>query len=576
MLDFYFKSMHGFICIVSKEKPLDPISIKWKDDFSFQKEMVTRNIKNEFYHIEQHTQSKFLPEKLWINNDEMLCVTEGIVLNLDELIKEYNAKDKEELISLMIRNNPLFFENFEGDFIGFCYLKKENKWTFFNNRSGTKKLYYYKDESYLICSTDLFTLSRALKELNITFSLDIQAAYLMLSSGCIFEDLTPIKEVSKLRAGEYIQVTNHQLDCQFYFHLKNIKQTSDSKETIINKLDKKFKRAIEMEFKLNEKYNLQNVTTLSGGLDSRMVALIGHKLGYTDQQLLNFSEPGYADQVIAKQIADVYQMPISQHNLVPELLLDIDRVIAVNDGMGIYTGCSHVFSVVKDLNIPSVGYFHTGVIGDTIMGNLTDNHQAFQNKLFSSTLVFDVAKEYIEKLIVDYDNDIEMAVIYNSIFTNESNGFLYFDLIGATSSPFLNNEFLQYAFSIPRKYRLNTSIYIDWINKLHPDIGSFTWETIGGPPTNDKLKRFIYRLKRAIIKRLPIKNMWKNGMNPEQLWYDNNTEVKSQLDNYFFNNLDRINDVTLRNDAKKLYEIGDFDSKARCLTLVGTLKLFFS
>lgn len=568
--------MHGFICIVSNEKSFDPISIKWKADFSFQNETITRSIKKETYQIEQHTLTKFLPEKLWIDNDEMLFVTEGIVLNLDELIQKYRAKEKEELISLMVNKNPQFFEEFEGDFTGFYYLKKTNKWVVFNNRTGTKKLYYYKDQSYFIYATDLYTLSKALDELKIKFTQDIQAAYLMLNSGCIFEDLTPIKEVSKLRAGEYLEVNNQQLECQYYFHLKDIKPTSDSKETIINKLDEKFKHAIELEFKLNEKYNLQNLSTLSGGLDSRMTTLVGYELGYKEQQLLNFSEPGYADQVISKQIAEAYQMPIVQHSLQAELLLDIDRVIAVNDGMGIYTACSHVFSVVKDLDIPSSGCTHTGIIGDTVMGNLTDNPQDFQNKLYPSPIVFDMAKEYIEKMIVDYDNNIEMAVIYNSIFINESNGFLYFDLIGATSSPFLNNEFLQYAFSIPKEYRLNTSLYIDWINKLHPEIGGFTWETIGGKPTNDKIKRFNFRLQRAIIKRLPVKSMWKKGMNPEQLWYDDNEEIKSKLDGYFYDNLDRIDDVKLRNDTKMLYEKGDFDSKARSLTLVGATKLFFS
>lgn len=568
--------MHGFICIVSNEKSFDPISIKWKADFSFQNETITRSIKKETYQIEQHTLTKFLPEKLWIDNDEMLFVTEGIVLNLDELIQKYRAKDKEELISLMVNKNGRFFEEFVGDFTGFYYLKKTNKWVIFNNRTGTKKLYYYKDQSYFIYATDLYTLSKAMKELNIKFTQDIQAGYLMLNSGCIFEDLTPIKEVSKLRAGEYLEVNNHHLECQSYFHLKDIKPTSDSKETIINKLDEKFKHAIELEFKLNEKYNLQNLSTLSGGLDSRMTTLVGYELGYKEQQLLNFSEPGYADQVISKQIAEAYQMPIVQHSLQAELLLDIDRVIAVNDGMGIYTACSHVFSVVKDLDIPSSGCTHTGIIGDTVMGNLTDNPQDFQNKLYPSPIVFDMAKEYIEKMIVDYDNNIEMAVIYNSIFINESNGFLYFDLMGATSSPFLNNEFLQYAFSIPKEYRLNTSLYIDWINKLHPEIGGFTWETIGGKPTNDKIKRFNFRLQRAIIKRLPVKSMWKKGMNPEQLWYDDNEEIKSKLDGYFYDNLDRIDDVKLRNDTKMLYEKGDFDSKARSLTLVGATKLFFS
>ena len=568
--------MHGFISIVSKNKPLVPVDIKWKNDFSFQSKTITRSKNNTHYQIEQHTLQKLLPEKLWLENDDFIFVNEGVIYNIEDLLISYQAKNKEELISLMVKKDTQFFNQFNGDFSGFIFLKKENKWLAFNNRSGSKKLYFFKNESYFLFSTDLFTLIQCLKSLDISFTLNRLSAYLMLNNGYLFEDLTLVDEVSKLCPGSFLSLVNHKLNTEFYFHLKDIEKTTDRKEKIIQKLDKKFKKAVEQGFNFNKKYNFQNISTLSGGLDSRMTALVAYSLGYVNQTFLNFSESGYADQVIAKEIADYYDLPILQYDFQASLLLDIDRVIAVNDGIANYINCSHIFSIIKELNLPSSGIFHGGIIGDTVMGSSTGNSRYYNQALYPSPIIFEPAKEYIEGLIKQYDGNTEMVVTYNAILTSESNGFLYFDLIGGAHSPFTDNAFFEYAFSIPEKYRFNRSIYIDWINQLQPDVSRFIWETIGGKPTNNKQKIFLYRLKRAIIKRLPIQNKWKKGMNPESVWFNNDPSIKQKLDAYFFENLNRIEDTQLKNDTKRLYEIGGFDSKARCLTLVGAIKLLFS
>ncbi len=570
--------MHGFICIVSKEPIGSSYKPEWKAQFDFETKKIKRKLIGEYFHLEQFTSTRFFDEKIWINTDELLCVSEGTILNLAQLKQKYKATNTSELIDKMQQSNKYFFEEFEGSFCGVYHNKRSGEWIAFNNQTGTRQLFYLQNKEYFIVSTDLFTLSRTLKSLNISFSLNELAASLMLSSGFVMEDLSWIKEVAKLRAGEYIYFDGENLKSNFYFHLRNIIQTTDNRQETIRKLDKKFTEAVKLGFELNEKYKLQNFTTLSGGLDSRMTALTAYENGFHNQTLINFSEKAYADEVIAKQIATHYQLPMYQLELKAELLTKIDEVIAVNDGMGNYTGFSHVFSVLNQFDSETSGCIHTGIMGDTVMGSACNVDKAkIKRRLYASQFVPELAKTYIEKLLEDnYSGNAELAVIYNNIFAYESLGFQYFDLIGATCSPFLNSNFLSTAYAMPESYKTDRNIYVDWITTLHPEIVNFTWETIACKPTNNKWKRGAARMRRAILKRLPIPSMWKSGMNPEQLWYEQNETVKQHINSYFYKNVELIEDEKLRKLATKIFSEGSFDDKARVLTLVGAIKLHFA
>jgi hypothetical protein len=111
---------------------------------------------------------------------------------------------------------------------------------------------------------------------------------------------------------------------------------------------------------------------------------------------------------------------------------------------------------------------------------------------------------------------------------------------------------------------------------MHPDIANYTWELIGGKPTNNEILRKLYRLKRAIIKRLPIKTMWKNTMSPEQVWYDKNEDTRKTLDTFYSNNIDLLSGYKeLKIDLKKLYSKGNITEKSQVLTLLSAYKLLF-
>jgi asparagine synthase (glutamine-hydrolysing) len=569
--------MHGFGIIISLKNEIHFPEFSWKKPFGFQSEFVKRKLEQKNFHAEQLTQNKFINEKLWIDSEKLFIVTEGIITNIAELCVKYSVKTKESLIELLADENE-FFNPFRGNFCGFIYNKQKNTYIAFNNHSGTKKLFCYRDTNIAIICTDLQALTLTLKNFKTSFSHDIESAYLLLSSGFMMGNKTLVKEIQQVSAGEYAEIQSDKIDFKKYFQLSDITETTDSKSEIIRKVDFLFKQAVKREFEIDKKYGTTSVSTISGGLDSRMTALIAHKLGY-NQILFNFSEKGYADQLIADEIAREHNLPLRFIPLNGDSMTNIDEVVAVNDGLTIYTGASHVFSAIKSFASENSGIIHTGILGDAIFGSYLKsikptapeiNDGSFSARLSHKTasLKNEIATKYAAE---------ELYKFNTRAFHGINNGFLFFELAGESLSPFLDADLMQYALSIPRKFRYKERIYIEWIQKYYPDIAKFIWENIGGKPTNNNILRFLYRIKRAIIKRLPIQSMWKNNMNPEQLWYDSNSEVKLKLDNYFADNLHFSEfDKELMEDLISMYKTGNINEKTQVLTLLAAYKLLFS
>lgn len=325
--------MHGFILSYSIQTPLPELNYRWKKPFAFQTPLTLRSIRSEHLQLEQYSSEKFLAEKLWIDNDDFLMVTDGVITNLSSLIKEYKTVDTTDLIRKMRKASPTFFDYFHGSFVGLLFDKKSRQLIAFNNHTGTKKLFYYWGNDVLICSTDLYTLSQAMASQGITRHWDEEASWLLLNSGFMHEDYTLLREVKQVTAGRYLQLDNATVTINDYFNLKNITPNQDSKEEILKQLDHLFDEALKVEYELDRRYGLEGVSTLSGGLDSRMVALRSLELGYDRQDWFNFSEPGYADEIIARDLASAYKKELKFIPLSARGLMNIDQVVAVNDGL---------------------------------------------------------------------------------------------------------------------------------------------------------------------------------------------------------------------------------------------------
>ncbi len=553
--------MTGFAIHISQNKFVD---FKWSTDPYF----IEKKVEERIYvfnniRIDYKYKTDFPEERLHFENEKYLVIGNGIVSNLSTLVPLKFEKTE-------------FFKEFKGHFAGVIIDKRSGKVQVFNNHTGTQKIFYFQHDHHILISSNFYTTTQAVRELGFNLELDKNAAYLLLSSGFMHENYTLFKDIKQIRAGEYLSIEDYKITPNYYFHLSQIQQIKIDYQDAINKLDEKFRNAVKIEFELDKKYGYLSYTTLSGGLDSRMVALSAFDLGYRNQVFINFSEPRYADELIARKIAKEYKQNFHHIKLYPKLLKLIDENVSINGGLTIYTGASHVYSAMMELKDKSIGILHTGNIGDAVLGSFISSIEVKRPKVLSglySTTNVDKLTNIIEPTLSNYQNE-EIYKFYNRAFLGANNGFLYYDLVGVSSSPFLDPEFLSFAYSLPREFKFNSRIYIDWIKQKHPEFANYIWEAIGGKPTNNKILRSIYRIQRAIVKRLPLHSMWKNNMNPEQLWYNSDSDTRNTLDSYFRDNISRINyDSEFKEELIAMYLNGDINLKSQVLTLLSAVKL---
>jgi len=266
------------------------------------------NNRNEYvqkpgYAIEYTTSTKFRNDKIDYQNDDYYILLEGIVLNKEQLINERTQLDwSETLIELYKETGSQFIARLKGSYYGFLLDKKESKWIVFSDHIGSKPIYYVKYKNHICFANNYTELVNYLRQNKEIVTFNEQAAYLLLSYGFVFEDITITNEIKRLMIGHSAIIHNGVLQFNKFYSLTN-NPVEISEEGAIEEVDKLFRQTVQRAFEKDREYGYEHVATLSGGLDSRMTVWVAHDLGYTDQLNITFSQSNYLDETIAKQIA---------------------------------------------------------------------------------------------------------------------------------------------------------------------------------------------------------------------------------------------------------------------------------
>lgn len=572
--------MHGFNIVIHKPDLETEVKFSWKDKLLFQEDLLHKNFSGKRFKAEILTKCKFGANKINFANNNLLVLSEGIILNLTELKIKYKAKDDESFFSTVLENNSIINE-FKGNYCGIILNKISGEYIAFNNHTATKKLFYYHSTDITVIATDLYSLNFTVTNLGIKTTPDIQGAYFLLTSGFMHDNYTLISEIKQVRAGEYLKCdeTGHW-QINTYFSLNTIQFNTLSKEDILHELDYLYNKAIGYEFEIDTENNFMPLVTLSGGLDSRLTSLQAYNLGFVEQQIINFSEKEYADHVIAAHIANEYKFPFKYISLSSDTLSLFKESVSINDGLTTFVSSSLLLDVIPVISsIENSGILHTGILGDAIFGSyikhIQNNKAAITEGNYSNFLTNKVATQ-IQTSIDKYEYE-EYYKFYNRGFNGINNGYIFYDLVTETCSPFMEPDFFRFVLSIPRELRFKERIYIEWLQKHHPAVCNYVWENSGGKPTNSEIKKQFYRYKRALLKRLPVKSMWKGNMSPEQTWYEKNKFVRDKLDDYFANTIEKVDfSKELQTDLIQLFNQKGIHEKSNAITYLAALELLFN
>ena len=575
--------MSGFTVCFSKNSLPETVHCREKKYFPGCQNSISKSIRSQHYFIDYYSNSKFQNDKTVTDTGKFIICNEGVILNLEELLKKYEQADIASLIQVMYLNNPAKFpDEFRGDFSGFIFEKESGRFYIYTNQIGSKRVFYFHQHDVFIFSSDLGEISHLLHEFKFPFKLNTASSLNLLTHGFMPDENTLIQGVNRLLPGCTLEFSfEKEIKISNYFHLKHIEKTTDSHEDIIEKMDNLFSQAVKREFEKDKSYGYKHVATLSGGLDSRMVVLMAHKLGYKEQLNFTFSQANYLDEQIAKKIAVDHRHDFLFQSLDGgNYLKNADNCAWLNDGLVLYSGSAHLLHALQNINFEDYGLIHTGLVGDAVIGSFLSAPEIvlpsptdgmYSKKLASKTT------ERMKEIVAGYDSE-EIYKFYTRGFLGAMNGNYTIDLYTQSVSPFLDVDFVSYCISIPEKFKYKQKIYLEWIAAKHPEFARYPWEKTGVSPL--KSNNFKKYFDLGYYKRMSLKffdklsGKMKSGMNPFDFWMQQNKSLELYINTYFNNHIALLSfNTELQNDCKKLYQEGNSGEKFQVLTLLAAVKL---
>ncbi|MFG6380227.1 MAG: asparagine synthase C-terminal domain-containing protein [Lachnospiraceae bacterium] len=531
---------------------------------------IKKEIETEKYIVKQYTSSKFLDDKVFLQNKEGdIYIIEGYILNKKDLIYRFKGETWINALENMKLQKKDYFMDFRGSFSGASYCLKDDEWIFYTNHLGDCQVFYWNQDDKFIVTSDMNWMVDALKSKGMVYTLNKKAAMSIMSYGWVEGDETIIAEVKKILPGHCIKIKNI-LSVYQYHRFVNTKFTSQSEDEIIEEIDKKFCHAVKLEYEKDREYGYKHIATLSGGLDSRMNVWVAKEMGYDPITAITFGQSRGEDISISNQIATKLRIPHFIKNLddadffnnIPNAVKDTFGLIAV-------AGTIHGDSMLQCLDLSKFGIIHTGQAGDAILGSRWKCH------IKPSSLV---------------GSDSNIALIpYNRNWENEELYFFYERVMHWTlgihckqyeqsmyASPFIQVDFMEYCLSIPLRYRYEHYIYKKWILKKHPKAADFNWENLGGKISDSKriikLKNFVKECKRKINKV----SKQNQGMNPFDYWYESIPERRRVLDDMFESLLKMpLLDTQFSEIIKRMYNIETCRGKIRLISALYSIKSYF-
>lgn len=585
--------MPGFILQVGPGKLTFPKEVRSK--------LVINRMEGETFQVERRVVNKFMNDRLFAETERYVVVVEGIVLNNHELVEHYQMESWLDCVVRMYeKEGEAFFNAFRGSFSGALYDKKEDKWIVYTCHTGEKQVFYRQIGDGFLLASEMRFMVETLKENGIRPEIDETGCYFSLTHGFCIEDRTLVKDVHKLIAGHYVRIQNGKLEVIQYHRFSN-KPVEMTQEEAVEGIDRLFRQAVKRAFEKDKEYGYRHLTCLSGGLDSRMTVWVAHQMGYTDQANIDYCQSYYLDFKISQQIAidlhhDYFFSPLDHGDFIPRYKF----LPQLTYGSGFMLG--HGYSLEQLINYEPFGIFHTGQIGDAVIGTFfKKNEYNKEYKLGQGAY----SQELLERLknyrfVEEYENE-EIFCLYTRAFTGANQGLLTFQENTEHYSPFTDVDFLEFCYSIPLDLRFGHKIYFDWILDKYPKAANYVWEK-----TRQNIHRFENRspktmkvfgnevphfsdpgfrayLKGFILRRLGLRKKEgnpktivqksPNSMNPVDYWYETNPAIKEFVVAFWEENHNLIPEKQLHDDMEHLYRDCVPYDKLQCLSVLSAIRL---
>lgn len=494
---------------------------------------------------------KFKDDNISFESDEYAIKTCGFFLNTSECLKEYSCKNIVELLCKIVEQGKQVPLVLHGCYLIVFFNKRSNQLYIFNDLLSKHSLYYFFDKhtKTLLFSDSFFSTIELVKENQFAYSIDSLGIKMMLWHRMFYDDLTYVREIKFLKPFEYIVVVNGELKVKAINRPDMLNVSMDEASEEINRL---FNKAVRLQYQKNEENGYPQITTLSGGMDSRSTFLFGLENGYTKQMCFCYGESTSADYQYACQLAfknkcNFYFHPIDggYH------LFEREGMCKANEGQMVYSGPSGTYDSLSVYNTGQWGIVHTGLGGGEIMGDMRVADNPTRSEQIIESLKYKLGKgkkdrswesfirslrctEEDRKRIEEFKrryNDFnefqslnDMRRCLNAQKMAQSFGIEYV-------SPFLYEEFFCYMLRIPYSLTKDRKLYLYWQSNYNPkQFDTPSTFQLGCRPGN-KIGYYARRFYKYAMNIMGNKTMF--DMTPVEQWMSTTPKIVQTQEEWF-------------------------------------------
>lgn len=523
-------------------------------------------IKEEPFSVCHYSNDKFSNDKFLKSSNNYSTGFDGVRLEGKECEPD---SSKDEMLNMIV--------NLKGSFTAFHFNKFDKELILFADQTSSRQFFYFANDDFAAFSSSIFLLSDILRHFNLKISLSEQASYMMLSLGYMLEDYTLVKEIKKIKAGEYVQIAKGKFSNHSYHsYYREVEYTKISKN-LLSELDFRFKNSINLEYSKDLNYNYEHIATLSGGLDSRLNVMLAHEYEYKDITALTFSEGYKSDELIAREISS----NLSFKHIILLLnngfqLYDLETPLILNNCAVYYFGAAQTFAAVSRLNLNGYGLFHNGGLAESSKGGYlgAPHHESpcLRRRYVISDKFFNRLDEsMLKNILQSYPND-EMFVTYNRGFNAIHNGSWMTLPFTDSTYTYMDLEFAHLAYSIDPALRFDAKLTIDWMQKKHPRLMKYPWR-YGIKPTNSSTKLFVSKvvtkIKRELLGTIDVPV-------PFDDWYLNDIKLQAFVNGkYNCSHSWEYLPKSIIKDIHFLFNQGTIVEKFLCISFLKSVEMIF-
>jgi asparagine synthase (glutamine-hydrolysing) len=249
----------------------------------------------------------------------------------------YTEGDVEVLINLYKEFGKNCLNKINGFFSFLLYDKQTQIFFAARDRYGVKPFYYYADENYFACSSEL----RTLKYITDCNTINKTALYTYLQLTYIPEKLSILENIHKLEPGEYLTIENNKIRKEKYYSLNlpsEYKEQKDINKTFLTLLESAVEERLTSDVPVG--------CFLSGGIDSSVITAIASQQNKNLQTFsVGFKNNSYFDEsVYAEIVAKKYETQhqtfylgeVESESEIENFLKAIDEPFADSSAFNVY------------------------------------------------------------------------------------------------------------------------------------------------------------------------------------------------------------------------------------------------